>query len=422
MREEEGIQASPKRYRGRQTSKQDGTQINALQRPAKDDKEAWKGYWEQQDQPWRTGPEIDTERQKYLVGCRNIIPSIEQGIYPFKGIKLSRADVEWLLATHDEGHGPIDWSDETQRKRKGLDLRGADLQHVNLKGLLLASMCGGLTLLEWIDATEEQRKMAAVLMRGAILSAAHLEGAILTAVHLEEAILTAAHLEGAILTAAVLDRATRLDGIVLSSKQYGEASLADVDWGHVDVLVVDWSAISILGDERTAKQQKDESGETKGREDRLDEFQTAVRAYRQLALLLRDHGLTEEAARFLYRSQLLKQKVLWLQRKFGQYLFSLFLDLFAGYGYRPIRCFIVYLIVNTAFATAYYLIGHAVGQSLSPIGAFVFSITSFHGRGFFPAGNIYDDPLTIIASIQAVLGLLIEVIFIATFSQRILGK
>src|SRR5713101_5784 len=110
---------------------QDGTKATALQRPVNDDKEAWKKYWQAQGQPWRTESEIDVERQKYLAERRSITPNIEQGIYPFKDIKLNRADVEWLLATHDGGRGPIDWNDESQRERKGLDLRGTLLNHVN---------------------------------------------------------------------------------------------------------------------------------------------------------------------------------------------------------------------------------------------------------------------------------------------------
>src|SRR6266480_7180051 len=109
-------------------SEQDGRQASTLQRPTTSDPEAWKAYWKAQGQPWRTEPEIDAERQKYLAERRSIIPNIEQGIYPFKNIKLTRADVDWLLATHENGQGPIDWSDESQRKREGLDLRGANLQ------------------------------------------------------------------------------------------------------------------------------------------------------------------------------------------------------------------------------------------------------------------------------------------------------
>jgi hypothetical protein len=59
--------------------------------------EEWRQHWQQQDQPWRTEPEIDAKRQEELSKRRTIIPDIEKGIYPFKGMKLSRADAEWLL-------------------------------------------------------------------------------------------------------------------------------------------------------------------------------------------------------------------------------------------------------------------------------------------------------------------------------------
>jgi hypothetical protein len=83
-----------------------------------DDREVWHHYWQVQGQPWRTEPEIDEERQKYLTERRHITPNIEQGIYPFKSEKLSRADVEWLLATHENGCGPVDWSDEGRENVK----------------------------------------------------------------------------------------------------------------------------------------------------------------------------------------------------------------------------------------------------------------------------------------------------------------
>jgi hypothetical protein len=49
-------------------------------------------------------------------------------------------------------------------------------------------------------------------------------------------------------------------------------------------------------------------------------------------------------------------------------------------------------------------------------------MTSFHGRGFFPGGIGLDDPLTVLAAIEAFVGLLIEVTFIATLTQRLFGK
>src|SRR3989440_3517191 len=137
-------------------SGQDNGQITTLQRPTTNDPKAWKTYWEAQGQPWRTEPEIDMGRQKYLAERRTIVPDIEEGIYPFKGIKLSRADVEWLLATHENGRGPVDWSDVQQRYRHGLDLRGADLSEVDLHGLPLSRLRGGLG---WDDVMNRKTKV-----------------------------------------------------------------------------------------------------------------------------------------------------------------------------------------------------------------------------------------------------------------------
>ncbi len=154
---------------------QDSTQATALRRPANDDREAWKACWKAHGQPWRTEPEIDTRRQEELAKHREIVPNVEQGIYLFKDMKLSRADVEWLLATHENGRGPVDWSDESQREREGLDLRAADLSRIDLRELPLACMRGGLTWEEWLHTTPEQRNLAGLHLEGTDLRRAHLE-------------------------------------------------------------------------------------------------------------------------------------------------------------------------------------------------------------------------------------------------------
>jgi len=168
---------------------------------------------------------------------------------------------------------------------------------------------------------------------------------------------------------------------------------------------------------------------------RLKEYEQAVRANRQLGTVLQGQGLNEEAARFAYRAQVLQKTVFRIQslqsgialrkrmQSLGAWLFSWFLFLIAGYGYRPSRSFLAYLLVISGFATVYYLLGHAVGPTLSPLGAFVFSMTSFHGRGFFPGNNIsLDNPLTVFAALEALVGLIIEVTFIATLTQRFFNR
>ena len=120
MSEQDSEHSSTKQRRRRKTStanQQNGKQALTSQRPANDDRETWKTHWKIQGQSWRTEPEIEEERQKYLAERRSIAPYTIPNLFPFKDIKLHRADVEWLLATHENGRGPIDWKDEKQRER-----------------------------------------------------------------------------------------------------------------------------------------------------------------------------------------------------------------------------------------------------------------------------------------------------------------
>jgi len=48
--------------------------------------------------------------------------------------------------------------------------------------------------------------------------------------------------------------------------------------------------------------------------------------------------------------------------------------------------------------------------------AFVISMTAFHGRGFFPDQFKPGDPQALVAALEAFVGLVIEVSFIATFN------
>ena len=112
--------------------------------PTTDDRAEWRAYWDAQGQSWRTEPEIDKKQQKFLAKHLTIVPDIERSIYPFSEATLTRADVEWLLANHEHGRGPIDWSDEQQHGREGLDLRGVHLDGENLSYLPLARLRTGV--------------------------------------------------------------------------------------------------------------------------------------------------------------------------------------------------------------------------------------------------------------------------------------
>jgi uncharacterized protein YjbI with pentapeptide repeats len=396
-------------------SEQDNGQVATLQRPTTDDREDWKAYWQQQGQLWRTEPEIDQERQRYLYGLLDVKQSTGDEMYPstpLKGVDLTRADIEWLLAANVNQSELVDLRNANLR---GLDLRGLPLKKVDLRSARLEKAD-----LRGIDL--EGSDLFKIHLEGADLRGGHLEQATLGWAHLEGTFLRGTHLEGSKLGGAFFADKTNMRGVILSNKQYGFASLAGVHWGDVDLSVVDWTQLKFLGDECRARQSKMSNGEAKDARTRLEEYQAAVRANRQLAVVLQMQGLNEDATRFAYRAQLMQRKVFWYQGKFGQYLFSLFLDLLSGYGYKPIRSFIAYLIVIATFAIVYFIIDHTVGPELSPLGSVVFSMTSFHGRGFFPGGIKLDDPLTVLAALEAFVGLLIEVTFIATLTQRLFGK
>jgi uncharacterized protein YjbI with pentapeptide repeats len=489
--------------------------------PLSDRPIAWPAYWRSQGQPWRTEPEIDSARQEQLEARRAVTPDPQKGIYRFKGMNLSRGDVEWLLATHENGKGPVDWQDETQQPREGLDVCGAVLSG-NLRGLPLSRLKGGLARSEWsgwVRASKELLALGAVDMEAADLFGTHLEGASLTSAQfkqadlrlacldganltgaqldganltgaqldganltgaqldgayltgaqlakanlhgvqlrhailfgtqLKDAYLVGAHLEGANLTGAQLDganlRRARLGRAILSGTLEGldltEAILADengvgprlaaVRWGNTDLSAVDWLQIKQLDDEYVAYHEKGEHDALT----QLQAFKKAVKAYRQLALALRTQGLYEEAAYFSYRAHVLHREVLRRQVVFkqdagkqgrataswflqlGKYLFSFFLDLTTGYGYKPWRSIITYFLVIITFALAHSAFDHV---SFLP-NALVLSLTGFHGRGFFPGQNGAIASMVLIA-LEATVGLLIEISYIVVFTKRFLEQ
>jgi hypothetical protein len=127
------------------------------------DVETWKAYWNVQGQPWRTEPIIDEERQQRLLSYSQGDVDIERGMYPFKGVRLSRADVEWLLALEEQRSAEAHHGGSNRGKQQqafGLDVRGADLSGVNLSHLPLIGLHAGLSLEEGRHAMVEQSRQA----------------------------------------------------------------------------------------------------------------------------------------------------------------------------------------------------------------------------------------------------------------------
>jgi uncharacterized protein YjbI with pentapeptide repeats len=428
-----------------------------IQRPASnDDRAAWQAYWKAQGMPWRTEPEIGAERQQYLGERRTVKPDIENGIYPFRdengGITLNRADVEWLLATHESGgvRGPVDWSDEKQHARAGIDLRGATLCDIDLSGLPLANLHGAFPLQVAHATTRQQRRMSSIHLERVNLQDAHLEGAevnsaslqqadlrsahleraVLYSAHLEGTNLNYAHLEGADLRRVFLDEGVYLYKAVLCSATNGSISVVDARWNGASLGGAILRDLHVLGDEEYARYRYSRDNDRENAQGRLDAITNAVQANRQFSLTLRSQGLNEYADRFAYRAQLLQRTVSRRQKQWGRALGSWLLDFISGYGYKPMRSVITYLVVILCFAAAYFaLTNFALTPFLpshsSPLAwyeAIVLSISSFHGRGLFPSGLSLGDPVAILAAFEAIIGFLIEITFIATFTQRFFAR
>lgn len=142
-----------------------------------------------------------------------------------------------------------------------------------------------------------------------------------------------------------------------------------------------------------------------------------------MAHVLRQQGALREASRFRAREHRLQRHLQRYERRWFAWAFSHLLDFVAGYGELPERTVGIYVVVVLGFAGIYTYIGGALGPHLTLLQYLIFSVVSFHGRGFFPGphGIHLDNPITLLAAVEAVVGLFIELTFIASFTRRFLG-
>jgi hypothetical protein len=294
----------------------------------------------------------------------------------------------------------------------------------------------------------EGANLFAAHLEGATLRGAHLERANLFAAHLEGCNLQRAHLEGADLRRAFFSPGTLLERAIFAGKLQSAASaasVADVRWQQVNLAIIQqWNAVKMLGDEYWARQLERKLWTNRGklqmpfpkgatraerrqaraerRRKILEAWQEAERANRQLSTVMRDQGMSDAADHFAYRGNICQRQLYRVQgrhlRRFGSWL----LDLVSGYGYRPLHSVATYLLIVALFGLAYWALGVSTGHMLTWNEAGVVSLTAFHGRGFFSTDFTPGDPQAALAAVEAVIGLLIEITFIATFTQRFFAR
>ncbi len=384
---------------------------------------------------WVREPTISIERRQEL-GLRLLIkPDVQLYHYPFAELKLSRADIEWLLLTHENGLGPVDWKSPARDERWGIDLRGADIRGVDLQELPLTRLRGGLSGTDWNIATQEQRDRAAVIAHKTVFTYAHLEGAVLTHAHLEGAQLNHARLEDvdaygihlggptpANLYGAYLSPATKLYRAVLANKEGVGPRLLHVHWNNAHLAGIEWNSMRYVTDEHVARR-LGEHGTTSHAKSCDYHYEEALLTYRELSAVLLGQGLNEESAKFENRANTVQRILFFRRRQVLQYGFSLVLNVTTGYGYRMWRSLITYGVTIAAFACGYYFLTTGAGVSLSAVEATVLSVTSFHGCGFMAAQNIgLSHPILILGAAESLVGLIIEIILIATVTRRLFGK
>jgi hypothetical protein len=335
------------------------------------------------------------------------------------GVPLTGADVSWLA----ERSRRNSFREVPNLHLEGTNFRGAHLEGANLSAAHLEG-----TYLN--DAHLEDAKLASVHLEGANLYRAHLgraflrearlEGADLGEAHLEGAFLIWAHLEGADLRNAWMDKATALRFAALD-----RAKLDQLSFDGANLAVVQWETVRLLGDEVKAHATEADDGVRKGRQERLDEYEAAVRAHLQLAAVLRSQGMSEQADRFTYQAQKLQRTRYRLQQRVGQWLFSWMLFLMAGYGYRLGRIIIAYALIVGAFAAAFLASDVVSGQSAlsvpQALDALQISLNAIHGRVFFVQFNL-DTLQSWVATVESIVGIVVEGVFVAMLIQRFFGR
>ncbi len=295
---------------------------------------------------------------------------------------------------------------------RGAKLNQAKLDIADLEGANLANIVAPQS--SWLGAN----------LHDATLSHANLRTATLRRAKLSSAALNHADLRGADARQVVLNRTSQLDDMKIDSGTW----LGGIDWtSNVPLILINWSDTKRIGDENLFRGVPD-------KETRRRNILLVARSYQELSRALRDQNRLDSAARYRIREQQLIRRVIRIdgihRGPFPTWVlswsFSLLLDLIAAYGERPLKTLLFYLATISGFAALAGFLGHATGSPLQWWDFLLFSITAFHGRGFFPnpplpPGSIsLNSPLPALAAVESVIGVFIEITFIAAYTRRLL--
>jgi hypothetical protein len=336
--------------------------------------------------------------------------NVRLGRAPYDAVQIrTRGELTWIM--NERGWYGTSKEVRERNRRAVIDLSFADMRRINLRGssFFLSNFTG--SLLDFADLSDCN-------FYGGNFSGAYLNGTDFTESNLQIVNLSGANfldtcLAGADLDEARLNGQTRLRG----PKVDKHTRFGDIVLNDALVTLIDWSKIDTLGDEDYIRL-------AKTRNDKILALHKAIRAYRAFASALSSQGFKPEASRFRLRGQKLERKLFLMQHHIMRWLFAAILNAMSGTGERPVRALATYCLTLATFAIIYYEVTHALLSGISSLTwseALVLSITSFHGRGFFPGNILLGDWVARIAALEAMIGLFIEIVFIATFSRRFLS-
>jgi hypothetical protein len=161
------------------------------------------------------------------------------------------------------------------------------------------------------------------------------------------------------------------------------------------------------------------------RDKRAAAYRKAAQTYHEISTMYGEMGLASEASAYRLNELYMRRGLLRTNGHYGAWFTSTLLNLTSGYGERLSRMLITYLIVVFGFAALYFVSSNFLGLGVGHLSihdAFIESFVSFHGRGFVITTLRSGDPMAGVTVVEAVFGLFIEALLIATFSRRFFSQ
>lgn len=343
--------------------------------------------------------------------------NISAGRSPYQDVAIETlGELLWVIEARN---WLGDLFEDTSEGKDTANLSGANLSYTNLSGVALWN--ADLSNAQLLGTNLSGADLSAADLSGANLDTANLSGANIMKANLSSAALGEANLSGADMRVCRFDITTSLVETNLDTT----TCVADVIWNGVPLTRVAWDAVSTLGDESKAREQLREGDKRKAPMTRTEEYASAARAYRQLATALRAQGLNENADHYAFRGQLMQRKVFQQKKQWSSFIFSWFLFLVSGYGYRLKRILITYAAAVLCFALLYWALGVHSAPHESGIQALwdslLVSLSAIHGRTTFEQLGAWS-PAAWAAAVESVFGIVIEGVFVAMLIQRFFAR